>query len=376
MPSDGFSRRVEELLALADVEIGGRRAWDLVVHDDAFYRRVLSGGSLALGEAYVDGWWDCERLDEFFHRVLQAGLDRRVGSPAWLLDALRARLGNPQTPSRAFTIGERHYDLGNDLYRVMLDARMIYSCGYWEGASDLDQAQEAKLELVCRKLGLQPGMRVLDIGCGWGGTARFAAERHGVEVVGITVSQQQVELAREACKGLPIEIRLQDYRELDGTFDRILSIGMFEHVGHRNYRTFFEIVRRRLRDDGLFLLHTIGGGKSESRGEPWTEKYIFPNSMLPSARQICAATEGIFVLEDWQNFGADYDRTLLCWFRNFERGWERLRDRYGDRFRRMWTYYLLSSAGSFRARRNQVWQLVLSPMGVPGGYARHPRAPG
>ncbi len=370
MSSDPFSHRIAGLLARADVQIGGGRPWDLVVHDDRLYRRVLSGGSLALGESYTDGWWDCERVDEFIYRVLRAGLDRKVVSPGWLWAALRARLFNLQGPSRAFTVGERHYDLGNDLYRCMLDARMIYSCGYWASAATLDEAQQAKLDLVCRKLDLSPGMKVLDIGCGWGGTARFAAERYGAQVVGITVSREQVELAREACAGLPIEIRLQDYRDVDGTYDRILSIGMFEHVGQRNYRRFFEVVRRRLRDDGLFLLHTIGGERSVTRGEPWIERYIFPNSMLPSARQIGAALEGVFVLEDWQSFGAHYDRTLQCWFANFDAAWPRMRARYDERFRRMWTYYLLSCAGAFRARRNQVWQLVLSPAGVPGGYRR------
>jgi cyclopropane-fatty-acyl-phospholipid synthase len=374
MSQDAFAQKTRELLALADVEVGGGRPWDLVVHDDAFHRRVLAGGSLALGESYMDGWWDCPQLDEFFHHILRAGLDRRVASPGWFLAALRARLVNLQARSRAYTVGERHYDLGNELYRTMLDTRMIYSCGYWDSATTLDEAQEAKVELVCRKLGLAPGMRVLDIGCGWGGTAKLAAERYGVEVVGVTVSRQQAELARELCAGHPVEIRLQDYREVDGTFDRVLSLGMFEHVGCRNYRTFFEAVRGRLRDDGLFLLHTIGGERSEIHGEPWTEKYVFPNSMLPSARQIAPALEGVFVLEDWQNFGADYDRTLQCWFQRFDAGWERLRHRYDDRFYRMWKYYLLSSAGSFRARRNQVWQLVLSPRGVPGGH-RPPGAP-
>jgi cyclopropane-fatty-acyl-phospholipid synthase len=370
MPRDAFAKRTQELLALAEVQVGGGRPWDIAVHDDAFYGRVLSGGSLALGESYVDGWWDCPRLDEFFHRVLRARLDRRVRTPGWLLATLHARLVNLQAPSRAHAVGERHYDLGNDLYRAMLDPRMIYSCGYWAGASTLDEAQEAKLELVCRKLGFTPGMKVLDIGCGWGGTAKFAAERHGVEVVGITVSRRQVEFARKLCAGLPVDIRLQDYRELDGTFDRVLSLGMFEHVGCRNYRTFFETVRRRLREDGLFLLHTIGDERSETHGEPWIEKHIFPNSMLPSARQIAAAIEGVFVLEDWHNFGADYDRTLLGWCQRFDAAREELRGRYDERFRRMWRYYLLSCAGAFRARRIQLWQLVLSPRGVPGGYRR------
>ena len=362
------SRRVAELLALADVRTDGSRPWDIRVHDPRVFDRVLAQGSLGLGEAYMDGWWDSEQLDGFIHHVLAAELDTRVEPWKDALRVLRARLFNLQKPSRAFEIGRRHYDLGNDLFEAMLDRRLIYSCAYWKDAAGLDEAQEAKLDLVCRKLGLRRGMRVLDVGCGWGGTAQFAAERYGVSVVGVTVSAEQAEYGRRLCAGLDVEIRLQDYRDVDGTFDRILSIGMFEHVGVKNYRTFMRVVRRLLADDGLFLLHTIGGNRSQTRTDPWTERYIFPNSMLPSVEQIGAAIEGRFVLEDWHAFGPDYDTTLLCWHRNFEEHWPELSRRYDERFHRMWRYFLLSSAGGFRARKNQVWQMVLSPHGVPGGY--------
>jgi cyclopropane-fatty-acyl-phospholipid synthase len=372
MSSNAMRSKVERLLARADVVIGGERPWDIVIHNPAFYAGVLSGGSLALGEYYMAGWWDCPRLDQFFCRVLRAGLDEEVRSWTWLLEALGARLCNLQKPARAFRIGEHHYDLGNDLYQCMLDKRMIYSCGYWERAVTLDEAQEHKLDLICRKLDLRPGMRLLDIGCGWGGTARFAAERYGVEVVGVTVSERQAEHARRLCQGLPVDIRLEDYRSLSEEFDRIVSIGMFEHVGYKNYSTFMRVVRACLKDDGLFLLHTIGGNRSVTRTDPWVARYIFPNSMVPSARQITAAIEGVFVLEDWHNFGHDYDRTLLEWERNFDRNWETLKGRYDERFYRMWKYYLLSSAGSFRSRNNQLWQLVLSARGVAGGH-RSPR---
>jgi len=372
MPESTFRHRIAGLLDLAGIRIDGPDPHDIRVHDPRLFGRVLAGGSLALGEAYMDGWWDCRRLDEFFARVLRARLDDRVRSRTWLWAALKARLLNRQTLRRAARMARHHYDLGNDLYRRMLDRRMIYSCGFWSGARDLDEAQERKLELVCRKLGLGPGMRVLDIGCGWGGAARYAAERYGVEVVGITVSRRQAELAREVCAGLPVEIRLQDYREVTGTYDRIFSLGMFEHVGPRNHRAFMEVVRRCLAPDGLFLLHTIGGNRSVRRTEAWMDRYIFPGSVLPSARDIAGAAEGLFVLEDWHGFGPDYDRTLMQWYRNFLDGWNELKSRYDERFRRMWTYYLLSCAGSFRARRNQVWQVVLSSAGVVGGY----RAPG
>jgi cyclopropane-fatty-acyl-phospholipid synthase len=350
------------------VSIDGARPWDIHIHNERLYARVLAEGALGLGESYMDGWWDCEQLDEFFHRILAARLDSAVRSTGDLLSVLRARLFNLQKVSRAFQIGERHYDIGNELYRRMLDRRMIYSCGYWKDVTTLDEAQEAKLDLVCRKLGLQPGMRVLDIGCGWGGTAIFAAERYGVEVVGITVSAEQAKLARELCRGLPIEIRLQDYRAIKEPFDRVVSIGMFEHVGYKNYRTYMKIVRDCLPEDGLFLIHTIGGNRSVARANAWTERYIFPNSVLPSAKQITQAVEGVFVIEDWHNFGPDYDKTLMSWYRNFEESWPDLKARYGERFYRMWRYFLLSSAGSFRSRTSQLWQIVLAPGGVPGGY--------
>ena len=313
-------RALSELLARADVAIGGSRPWDIVVHDERLFRCVMARGSLGAGESYMDGWWDCEQLDEMVFRVRRAQLEQHLpSSDLWL--ALLAKLRNPQSRRRAFVIGQRHYDIGDDLYARMLDRRMIYSCGYWRAAADLDQAQEHKLDLVCRKLGLERGMRVLDIGCGWGGAAQFAVERYGVSVTGITVSENQAAAARERCRGLPVEILLQDYRSLQGKFDRIFSLGMFEHVGVRNYRTYLNKVRELLAPDGLFLLHTIGSNVSDTTADPWIDKYIFPNSMLPSMAQIAAAAERIWVIEDWHDFGVDYDRTLLCWSRNIESGW-------------------------------------------------------
>lgn len=368
MAAEKYRPKVEELLGPADIEINGSRPWDIQVHNEELYPRVMAEGSLGLGEAYMDGWWDSAQLDEFFCQVLRSDLDSRCRPWRDAFKLAQAKLVNRQSRGRAYQVGERHYDVGNDLYARMLDKRMIYSCGYWLEASNLDEAQEAKLDLICRKLDLQPGMRVLDVGCGWGGTARFVAERCGASVVGVTISKEQARFAQESCRGLPIEIRLQDYRQLDEQFDRILSVGMFEHVGCKNYRTFMEVVRRCLADEGLFLLHTIGNNRSVARTDSWVDRYIFPNSMLPSARQIVSAGEGLFVLEDWHNFGADYDRTLMEWYHNFDRAWPELEEAYGERFYRMWTYYLLSCAGGFRARRNQVWQIVFSPKGVPGGY--------
>ncbi|GHD65619.1 cyclopropane-fatty-acyl-phospholipid synthase [Luteimonas padinae] len=361
--------RVHGLLAAADVRVDGDRPWDMQVHD----ARLLAGGSLALGDAYMDGWWDARSLDGLLARLLAARVDRRVRGAADLRDAVAARLWNLQLGHRAFAVGERHYDLGNDLYQAMLGRRLVYSCGYWHDrdgrrAASLDAAQEAKLDLACRKLGLRPGMRLLDIGCGWGEMLKFAAERYGIEGVGVTISREQQALASALCKGLPVEVRLQDYRELRGErFDRVVSIGMFEHVGVRNYRGYFKLVRSLLLPDGLFLLHSIGGNVSRRRTDPWIARHIFPNSMLPSARQVAEAAEGLFVIEDWHNFGADYDLTLQAWRDNIEAAWERLPARYDERFRRMWRYYLAGSMASFRTRRIQLWQILLSPEGVPGG---------
>jgi len=363
-----FRRRVEQLLALAGVRIDGDRASDLLVRDERVFARVLAHGSLGLGEAYMDGWWDARDLDGLICRLLRARLEQRVGGLEDAALFLQSKLVNLQRGRRAYAVGRRHYDLGNDLFAAMLGARLVYSCGYWKNAATLDAAQEAKLDLVCRKLGLEPGMRVLDIGCGWGEALKFAAERYGVHGIGVTISHEQADFARDLCAGLPVAIGVQDYRDLDERFDRIWSIGMFEHVGLKNYRAYFETVRRCLSAGGLTLLHTIGGNESTNHTDPWIAKYIFPNSMLPSAQQIGAASEGLFVIEDWHNFGADYDKTLLAWRRNFEVAWPRLRERYGERFYRMWRFYLSAAAASFRARSNQLWQIVLSPQGVAGGY--------
>ena len=368
-----YKEMAKGILAIADVDVDGSDPWDIQVHDEDFYRRVFSQGTLGLGESYMDGWWDCKHMDEFFDRVLRARLDIHLQKNWKLISSvLLARLFNRQSKNRAFQIGEKHYDLGNDLFENMLDSRLAYSCGYWNGADTLDTAQEQKLDLICRKLGLQPGMKVLDIGCGWASFIKYAAEKYGAEVVGITVSKEQVEYGQEICKGLPVDIRLQDYRDVNEQFDYIVSVGMIEHVGYKNYRTYMEMVYRCLKDDGLFLLHTIGGNRSVKATDPWIDKYIFRNGMLPSIQQLGAAIEGLFIMEDWHNFSADYDRTLMSWYKNFTANWDKISANYSDRFYRMWEYYLLSCAGSFRARSNQLWQIVLSPEGVPGGY-RAPR---
>ncbi|WP_028227116.1 cyclopropane fatty acyl phospholipid synthase [Paraburkholderia ferrariae] len=364
-------RFVEELLARADVKLGGVRAWDIRLNDDAVPGDVLARGSLALGEAYMDGRWECDRIDQFFDRIMRARLDEQVRPARLALHALHAKITNRQTARRSWQVGQQHYDIGNDLYAAMLDRRMTYTCAFWSsGAKTLDSAQEDKLDLICRKLQLRPGMRLLDIGCGWGSLMGFAAEYYGVSCVGVTISKEQARWAAQRYRGLPLEFRLQDYRSVNERFDRIASIGMFEHVGARNYRIFMEVAHRCLVDDGLFLLHTIGKNQRNTPPDPWLDRYIFPNGELPALGQIADASSGLFVTEDIHNFGANYDRTLMAWHENFEAAWPRLQSRLGERFHRMWRYYLLSCAGLFRARETQLWQWVFSKSGIPGGYHR------
>ncbi len=368
---NSFRDMVGRLFNAVDIRINGNRPWDIQVHHEGLYRRILAQDSLGIGEAYMEGWWDCEGLDEAYFRLLRAEQEGKFRSifsvgPSFALFVtfLRSMILNHQKKSNAFVVGERHYDIGNDLYQHMLDKRMVYSCAYWENAQNLDEAQEAKLDMACRKLQLRPGMHVLDIGCGWGSFAKYAAQQYGVKVTGITVSRRQIELAQETCRGLPIDIQLKDYRDLSGTFDRIVSVGMFEHVGYKNYRTYMQIVQRSLKDNGLFLLRTIGNNESTTFYDPWMNKYIFPNAMIPSIKQIGQSYEGLLIMEDWKNFSTDYDKTLMAWFKNFDSSWPHLRSRYGDKFYRMWRYYLLSCAALFRSRRMQLWQILFSKYGV------------
>ncbi len=360
---------IENLLNSADIKINGNRPWDIQVYNDGLYHRLLREGSLGLGESYMDGWWDVKQLDEFFFRLFFSELENKI-KRNWRLMfyILLNYISNRQTKKRALIIGQHHYDLGNDLYSSMLDSRMTYTCGYWKDANNLAEAQEAKLDLVCRKLNLKPGQSILDIGGGWGSFAKFAAEKYGVKVTVVTVSAEQVALGQKMCAGLPVTFLLQDYRATKGKFDHIVSLGMVEHVGSKNYRTYMKVIAQCLSDKGLFLLHTIGNNETLGGNDPWIEKYIFPNSILPSIKQFGKAFEKLFVVEDWQNFGADYDPTLMAWFNNFDQHYPALKEKYDDRFYRMWKYYLLCFAGSFRARKNQLWQIVLSKKGVLGGY--------
>lgn len=355
---------MRELLQRAGVTVGGGEPWDIQIHDERVYARALRDGTLGVGESYVEGWWDCQAIDQMFERITRAQLDV-VLSESWVLlaNAVKARVLNLQA-RRAFEVGQRHYDIGNDLYRAMLGPRMVYTCAYWKNADNLDAAQEAKLDLVCRKIGARPGMRILDLGCGWGGFAAYAAEAYGATVVGYTVSREQWAWGQERHAKLPVEIRLDDYRKATGRYDAVVSIGLMEHVGPKNHRAYMELAARCLTPGGVILIHTIGGQEPRAQIDPWYHKYIFPNAVIPTLGQLTAAMDEILVTEDVHNIGPDYDRTLMAWWENFERAWPALRERYGEPFYRMWKFYLMTSAAQFRARALNLFQIAATTLGT------------
>jgi cyclopropane-fatty-acyl-phospholipid synthase len=373
-PQSKSQRALTQVFAQAGITFGGSEPWDMRILDERFYARALSQGSLGLGESYMEGWWECDRIDEMAARVMDASSEESLKRD-WrlVLAVLSAKYTNQQTMRRSTEVAKVHYDLGNSFFERMLGTTMMYSCAVWKGATTLDEAQTNKLDLICKKLDLRKGETLLDIGCGWGGLARHAAERYGVKVTGVTISEKQHEYAAAFCRGLPVDIVLTDYRapavEKLGPFDKIVSVGMFEHVGEKNYAAYMALVHRLLKDRGLFLLQSVGHQGSIGF-DPWVNRYIFPGSRLPSAREITRAMSDLFILEDWQNLGADYDKTLMAWHANFE-AYAHSRDfPYDRRFYRMWRYYLLMCAGSFRIRwRTQLWQIALSKRGVLGGYA-------
>lgn len=372
MVATGSETIAREILGAAGIRIDGEAPWDIRVHDARFYGRVLEG-SLGLGESYVDGWWDCPSVDELISRICAAELDKKTRlTPDLLVAATKARVLNMQRSSRAYD-NVAHYDVGNDLFEAMLGPSMAYSCAYWPGAAGLDEAQRQKFDLICRKLDLKSGERLLDIGCGFGTLAKHAATHYGVSVVGLTIAKEQQAYAAKLNAGLPVEILLCDYRDPKllgaGPFDKAVSVGMIEHVGVKNYRRYMEIVASALKDHGLFLLQCIGTCVSRKHGDRWLSKYFYPNGMLPSPADLSRAAERLLILEDWHSFGSDYDKTLMAWHENFERYAKSEAFQKGERFHRMWRYYLLMLAGAFRSRnKNQLWQVVFAKNGIPGGY--------
>ena len=386
MSASIFRPLFESLLEGTGVRLGGDRPWDITVNRGRLYRRALRG-SLGIGEAYIDGDWDCRALDEMFRRVLAASkLNSPLFRAARALKVLQSRLTNLQTPRRARAVAEEHYDIDHRMYALFLGPWNQYTCCFFDGTDDLEQAEVIKLEMLCDKLELQPGDRLLDIGCGWGGFAKYAATTRGCEVTGISLSAEQIRYASEYTRGLPVAIRRLDYRELPGSglapFDKISIVGMIEHVGYKNYGTLMRVVHEMLKPNGLFLLHTIGNSERTTIVDPWLEKYIFRNSMAPAMSQLADATDGCFVIEDWENYGQYYVPTLQAWYDRFNANWDRIRSlktarAFDERFRRMWNYYLMSSKAAFEAGLVHLWQLVMTRRGSGRGvYSRVRRQSG
>ena len=365
-----------QLLASADIHLNGNRAWDIQVRHTELLKRLLTQGGLGLGESYMDGWWECQAIDLMLERVMRAGLHERLQTPrAWwegIKDSFRPRADN--NPERI--VGRMIYEVGNSVYQAMFDPYMTHSCAYWvEGAQTLEDAQLAKLEMICRKLQLKPGMRVLDIGCGWGSFMRYAAERYGVTVLGLTASETQAQLGQKLSKSLPVQFELTDYKQFNldhqSRFDRIVSIGFIEQLVKIDFTTFFQTAKRCLKDDGWMLLQTEGKLHQSGLLDAWDEKYIHPQGHLPRLDELTQASQAHFVVEDVHNFGADHDLTLQHWHQRFELAWPQLRLSKDERFYRLWRFHLLSSAASFRTRHKQMWQLVLSPKGMHKVFRRN-----
>ncbi len=350
------------LLSDADISINGICSHDIRVHDDRFYQNVLLKGSMGLGEDYMDGGWDCEDLEEMFFRLINSGLEGRTrGLPVNFLPNLFAQLKNQQTRNKSLRVAERHYNMGNDLFFSFLGKYKNYSCGYFNGTTkSLDIAQEQKMDLICRKLSLSSGDRLLDVGGGWGEIARFAADNYGCHVTSINISDEQIAYGREYCKDSSVDILKCDYRDLEGEYDKIIVIAMLTHVGHKNYRAFMEKIHSCLKDGGSALIETVGSDVARKHCEPWTNKYIFPGGLIPSISQLGEAIEGLFVIEDLHDFGPDYVKTLRLWNKNLQKGWPGQSEIYSERTRRMFEYFFLSVAGAFRARSLHNWHLVLT----------------
>ncbi|MEN9413597.1 MAG: Cfa2: cyclopropane-fatty-acyl-phospholipid synthase [Candidatus Parcubacteria bacterium] len=366
-------RELGGILAVAGITLNGPHSWDPQIRDSRVFRRVLLHGSLGAGESYMDGWWEVRDLVGMFDRLMRSGQIDKFSQLWQVFWRWRKRLMNLQSIARARIVAEQHYDLSNEFYRLWLDPTMAYTCGYWQhGVKNLHASQIAKYDLLCRKLGLKPGMRVLDIGCGWGGLARYMAKQHGVHVTGVTISKEQLAFAQEYCRGTSVSFLFSDYRLLSGQYDRIVSVGMLEHVGSKNYRPYMQAVSRLLKPGGLFVLHHIASPSEHSVVDPFFDWYIFPNSELPSRACLQRASEDVLVELDFHEFDfRDYALTLRAWYDQFVAAWPRIEmlgPQFDKRFYRMWEFYLLSMESAFANGRNRLWQHVYCHEGSASGF--------
>lgn len=364
-----FEKKAKQILRQSGINLNGNRPWDIQVNDPTVFREVILKGSLGFGDSYAAEKWDVKQIDTMFEKLLLSNTKHSL-NVIDVLQSIQSAIINTQAGKRAFQVGHKHYDIGNEMYSFMLGESMGYSCGMYANDTDtLTVAQYNKFDSLCRKLQLRPGMKVLEIGAGWGTFARHAAKNYGVEVVGLTVSKEQKAFAEERCKGLPVKFLLVDYQKLskryNNYFDRVVSIEMIEAVGKKNFRKYFEIIEASLKADGLFGLQAIiGTGEVDS----FISTRIFPNGRLPSPQDIVNKTKNLLQIKHWESFGTDYDKTLLAWESNFRKNWNKISQLtdtsgeflYDTKFYRMWRYYLLCCAATFRIGFNDVAQIIMS----------------
>jgi cyclopropane-fatty-acyl-phospholipid synthase len=362
---------VEKLLDKCNIKINGTNPQDIIVHDDRFYKMVLSSGELGLAESYMYKYWSSNNLYETLYL-----LSKNFNKLSYIdfnfndfLNMTKSYLFNNQTIEKALVDVQSHYDIGNDLYTRMLDNNMQYTCAFFQDTNDLNTAQEQKMDLIGQKLNLKPGDTLLDIGCGWGYLINYLSKKYNVQGLGITLSEEQLKYAEINFKNNSnASYKLMDYRNIpkDMKFTKIVSVGMLEHVGNKNYEEYFDIVHDHLTDDGIALIHTIGCQNSlrgissgSGSGSKFIDKYIFPNGHIPTWDEISPIVSKKFLIQDWQNFGKYYDNTLQSWYKNINSKWDEIPN-YDEKFKRMWNFYLLGCAANFNLCHMNLWQILIT----------------
>lgn len=368
---DAYKSHVISFLEKAGIAIGGPNDFDIHVNDDRFYEMFFKDRTVGAGEAYTEGFWDVKDLKLLAEKIFLSGkLDHQYG----FLNNLIYQLNKAQGKLKALFDIKKTYDHNIELYRAMLDKRLLYTCAYWNNidysVANLDLAQEQKLELVCQKLGLhqQPkGQSILDYGCGFAGFAKYAHEKYGAKVVGITISKLQYKVAKEICKGLPIEIRFQDYRDIPKgeLYDHLVALGIIEHITVKNAREFILNAKSHLKNekyqDNRFVLHGMFTNGTEHRIDPWMEKYIFPGAEIFTFKHLFDMIHGVFYCQDFHPFGPDYSLTADAWYQRLEMNYGNLLpSEQNNEFMRTFEFYLKTASASFLTQRNNLMQMVLT----------------
>ena len=366
------SNNSEEKLKLilkkhCNITINGNNPQDIIVTNNKFYNMALTNGELGVSESYMYGYWYSNDLYSTIYQLCSnyksiSYYDFNIND---VLSILSRKIFNQQTISRALVDVQSHYDIGNDLYTRMLDKNMQYTCGFWQDTNDLDTAQLQKMKIIGQKLNLKPGDTLLDIGCGWGYLINYLSKEYNVKGLGITLSEEQLSYAKNEFKNNEnVDYKLMDYRNIPKNmkFNKIVSFGMLEHVGVKNYNDYFNIVYDHLENNGLALIHTIGRQSNITNAQAtsdFIDKYIFPGSYIPCWEELSPIVSRKFFIHDWHNFGQYYNKTLLAWHKIINSKWNEIPN-YNEEFKKMWNFYLISSAVSFELCHLKLWQILIS----------------